>query len=295
MGDKLIVNYCAECGFKIEGEFKFCPNCGSKINSKIISSNEVRDTSAEFITCKNCGEKNPLENSDCFSCGIPLSGNKNKKQGGPKQELKKNDRKKSTVENISKKNKVINEEKVIDNKKILIISSAIVVVFIFALVASGVFDSGVQENVLQMSNQSLNSGVNLANLEEITQLEDKVSADPDDLESTLHLAHLQQDAGLSEKAIVNYKKYLIKFPENADARVDMAICYYNLSDYTTAISEMETAIKYQPKHQIAYLNLGIVNLAAQNLEVSKDWFKKTAELDPNTEAGKRAKELLNSH
>jgi tetratricopeptide (TPR) repeat protein len=289
------VNYCSECGFKIDGEFKFCPNCGSNIYSKNTSSDKAENDSAGSLICKNCGEENSIANSDCFSCGIPLSGNKNKIQGRPNQELKKSNRKKSAVEHSSKNNKVIKEEKVIDNKKILIISSAIVVVFIFALVASGVFDSGVQENVSQISNQSTNSSVNLANLEEITQLENKVSADPDDLESTLHLAHLQQDAGLSEKAIVNYNKYLTKFPENADARVDMAICFYNLSDYTTAISEMETAIKYQPKHQIAYLNLGIVNLAAQNLEVSKDWFKKTAELDPNTEAGKRAQELLSSH
>ncbi len=289
------MNYCAECGFKIEGEFKFCPNCGSKIYSGNTSFSKTETESVDLVICKNCGEKNPKENVECYSCGVPLGGNKIKKQGRPKQEVKKNDRKKSTSENFSNNKSVIKEEKVLDNKKILIISSAIVVVFIFALVASGVFDSGVQENVSQMSNQSSNSSVNLANLEEITQLENKVSADPDDLESTLHLAHLQQDAGLSEKAIINYKKYLTKFPKNADARVDMAICFYNLGDYTTAISEMETAIKYQPKHQIAYLNLGIVNLAAQNLEVSKDWFKKTAELDPNTEAGKRAQELLSSH
>ena len=109
------------------------------------------------------------------------------------------------------------------------------------------------------------------------------------------LDKLAQDAGLSEKAISNYKKYLAKFPEDADARVDMAICYYNLNDYNTAISEMETAIKYQPKHQIAYLNLGIVNLAAKNIEASKEWFKKTVELDPNSEAGKRAAELMHSH
>jgi tetratricopeptide (TPR) repeat protein len=75
----------------------------------------------------------------------------------------------------------------------------------------------------------------------------------------------------------------------------MAICFYNLGDNTTAISEMETALKYNPKHQIAHLNLGIVNLAARNIEASKEWFKKTAELDPNSEAGKRAQELLNSH
>ncbi|MCW8802803.1 MAG: tetratricopeptide repeat protein, partial [Ignavibacteriaceae bacterium] len=134
-----------------------------------------------------------------------------------------------------------------------------------------------------------------ANLDEIADLESKINTNPDDMESTLHLAHLLQDSGLLEKAIANYKKYLVKYPENADARVDMAICYYNLGDNTTAISEMETALKYQPKHQIAHLNLGIVNLTARNIEASKKWFRKTADLDPNSEAGKRAQELLSSH
>ena len=71
--------------------------------------------------------------------------------------------------------------------------------------------------------------------------------------------------------------------------------YYNLGDYATAINEMETAIKYEPKHQIAHLNLGIVNLTAQNLQESKEWFRKAVELNPESEAGKRAQELLNSH
>jgi tetratricopeptide (TPR) repeat protein len=106
---------------------------------------------------------------------------------------------------------------------------------------------------------------------------------------------LLQDAGFYDKAIASYKKYLEKNPKNADARVDMAICYYNLNDYTNAINEMETAIKYQPSHQLAHLNLGIVNLAAQNVDASKAWFRKAVELDPNSEAGKRAQELLNSH
>ncbi len=289
------MNYCAECGFKIDSKFKFCPNCGSKIYSGSTSFNNTETDSVELIICKNCGEKNPKENRECYSCGIPLSGNQSKGLGKHKQDIKKIDRQKSISENSTNSKNVRKEEKLLDNKKILIFSSAIVVVFIFALVASGVFDSEVKENVTQMNNQTSTSSVNLANLEEITQLENKVSANPDDLESTLHLAHLQQDAGLSEKAIMNYKKYLTKFPENADARVDMAICYYNLNDYTTAISEMETAIKYEPKHQIAYLNLGIVNLAAKNIEASKAWFNKTRDLDPNSEAGKRAQELLSSH
>jgi tetratricopeptide (TPR) repeat protein/predicted RNA-binding Zn-ribbon protein involved in translation (DUF1610 family) len=283
------VNYCAECGFKIDGEFKFCPNCGSKIISRESSPNKTSVNTEEIIVCKNCGEENSTENSDCYSCGIPLSGNKTKQKDSVKQTSKKNDRK--PINDQAK----LNEEKVLDNKKILIISSAIIIVFILALITSGVFDSGVKTNVTKMSNQTSSSGVNLANMEEINKLETAVTANPDDLESTLHLAHLQQDAGLYEKAINNYKKYLTRNPENADNRVDMAICYYNLGDNTTAISEMETALKYQPKHQIAHLNLGIVNLAARNVEASKEWFRKAAELDPNSEAGKRAQELLNSH
>lgn len=286
---------CAECGFKIEGEYKFCPNCGSQINSEMQSPGETTQKFEELLICKNCGEENPVDNSTCFSCGVPLSGNKNKRQGIAKQEVKKNDQKKTDRKNVSDNNKNVNEEKALDNKKIYIISSAVIVVFILALIFSGVFDSGIQKNVVQVKEQSSSSGVSLANMEEITKLENQVTANPDDMESTLHLSHLLQDSGLFEKAITNYKKYLTKNPDNADARVDMAICYYNLGDNTTAISEMETALKYSPKHQIAHLNLGIVNLAARNIDASKEWFRKTAELDPNSEAGKRATELLSSH
>ncbi len=138
------MNYCAECGFKIEGEFKFCPNCGSQINSGMSPRSNMTKNSEDFIICKNCGEENPVENSDCFSCGIPLKGNKIKKNDLTRLEAKRNDSNQTDRKNISDNQKRIKEEKVLDNKKILIISSAIVVIFIFALIISGVFDSEVK-------------------------------------------------------------------------------------------------------------------------------------------------------
>lgn len=285
------MNYCIECGFKLEGEFKFCPNCGSKITTFNGSSLESQNPTNKII-CKNCGEENSPEHSVCFSCGVPLIVNKNKSVAGSSKIKDKNNRKKHA---IAENKKVANEEKVLDNKKILIISTAIIVVFIIALITSGVFDSGVTNNVSSVMDQEPVSNINMTNMDEINDLEAKVIDNPDDMESTLHLSHLLQDSGFYEKAITYYQKYLSKNPKNADARVDMAICYYNLNDYNTAINEMETAIKYQPSHQLAYLNLGIVNLAAQNIVASKEWFGKAVELDPNSEAGKRAQELLNSH
>ena len=288
------MNYCSECGFKIEGEFKFCPNCGSQIKTLSISSVRV-ENAVEVITCNNCGEENLSENSNCFSCGIPLKGLKKKKRVNINLYHKKNNRKKFSDSNSSKSKTINSDEKVLDNKKILIISSFVIAIFIIALLMSGVFESGVKSNITEMNNQSKSSEVSLENLHEINDLENKIKANPGDMESTLHLAHLQQDSKFFEKAINNYKKYLEKNPENADARVDMGICFYNLGDNTSAINEMESALKYQPKHQIAHLNLGIVNLAAQNIEVSKNWFRKTVELNPESEAGKRAQELLTSH
>lgn len=281
------MKYCSECGIKIAEGFKFCPNCGAEIKSAIYQDKNA-DVQVEVIVCKNCGEENSTENSVCFSCGVPLSGNKSKKQVSKKLNG-------SNARKLSKAELKETGEKTLDNKKLVLISSVVIVVFIFALIVSGVFDSGVKSGVTQFQNQPDNNQVNLANLEEIKKLENKVAENPDDMESILHLAHLSQDSGLYEKAITNYKKYLAKFPDNADARVDMAICFYNSGDNATAITEMETALKYNPKHQIAHLNLGIVNLAARNLAASKEWFQKAVELDPNSEAGKRAQELLKSH
>ena len=141
------------------------------------------------------------------------------------------------------------------------------------LAVTGVFDSGLKENQQQTSNDT-GSGVNLANLNEITELENFVKVNPNDKASIVRLANLLQDSGLYDRAIIYYKKYLELDPTDSNARVDIGICYYNLNDLQSAITEMETALKYQPEHQLAHLNLGIVNLTAGNVDVSKEWFKK---------------------
>ena len=87
----------------------------------------------------------------------------------------------------------------------------------------------------------------------------------------------------------------MKNPKDTDARVDMGVCYFNLQDYANAIAEMETALTYNPNHQIAHLNLGVVNLSAGNLEKSKEWLKKAVALNPTSEVGVKAQQLLNNH
>jgi len=65
------------------------------------SRSSMTKNSEDIIICKNCGEENPVENSDCFSCGIPLKGNKIKKNDLTRSEAKGNDSNQSSRKNIS--------------------------------------------------------------------------------------------------------------------------------------------------------------------------------------------------
>lgn len=230
--------------------------------------------------CNQCGFK--LENTFqfCPECGTKVSSKHNKSVNSN-----------NTIA-TNKNEKTLNPNILYG---ILIGGVGIIAVI---LLSSGVFDSSTVSNPPLDQNQqqgNLSSGVNMNNMQMINDLESKVKANPDDYKSLLELAHLKNDSGLFEAAIKDYKTYLAQNPKDADARVDMGVCYFNLKDYTTAAKEMETALKYVPNHQIAHLNLGVVNLSAGSIEKSKEWLKKAYDLNPTNDVGKKAEQLLNNH
>jgi Tfp pilus assembly protein PilF len=230
--------------------------------------------------CIECGYKFDKEYKFCPECGTKVVGAKNSSSN--KQESK--------VSSGGDKN--------LDPKILYGILIGGFVVITVIILTSGVLDSA-PVNTADMNQNSgqtnTNSGVNLNNIQIINDLEAKIKQNPEDYNSLLELAHLKNDSGLFEAAIQNYKTYLDKNPKDPDARVDMGVCYFNLRDYPNAIKEMETALKYVPDHQIAHLNLGVVNLSAGNVEKSKEWLKKAYDLNPTSEVGIKAQQLLNNH
>lgn len=311
-----MVKFCPQCGTELGKEYKFCPECGFELGKvqgsvekdKKVSTPEISGSSSEIIICDNCGEENEPSAELCTGCGVRLTdvkdskntarvkvssvkANKNvKPQASPKAGAKKEmPQKKVAAYGVTQKK--------LDNVKIITISAIGVGIAIVILIFSGVLNPLIVPgaSTSSSSTQNQSSGVDLANLQKINSLEEVVKNNPKDTTSILELAHLKNDAGMFEKAIVNYKQYLKMVPTNPDARIDMGICYYNIRNYDEAIRQMEQAVKYDPRHQIGYLNLGIVNLAAGNFDKSKDWLSKAVAIDPNSEYGKKAEELLKSH
>lgn len=228
--------------------------------------------------CSECGYKFEKDYKFCPECGTKT---------GAKSSSGKNYTARKTKNQDSKN---LNPKVIYG---ILLGAIGIIAIIVFT---SGMLDTPTPPSVNNLQGQSdFSSGVNMNNIQAINDLEEKIKLNPEDYQSLLELAHLKNDSGLFEAAILNYKTYLEKRQDDADARVDMGVCYYNLKDYNNAIKEMETALKYAPNHQIAHLNLGVVNLSAGNLQASKDWLQKAYNINPTNEVGQKAEQLLKNH
>ncbi len=130
---------------------------------------------------------------------------------------------------------------------------------------------------------------------QITEMERQLALDPKNATLKLQFANLLHDARMFPRAIEAYKSYLQSVPDNHDARVDMGICYYETGDAAQAVREIESVIKASPRHQMAMFNLGVIQLSLQNMSESNKWLKRCIEIDPQSTAGQRARQILEQH
>jgi cytochrome c-type biogenesis protein CcmH/NrfG/DNA-directed RNA polymerase subunit RPC12/RpoP len=272
---------CGSCGAPLNAGDKFCAKCGTAVlwDTGLASvKEEIRQSSV--VTCPSCGIQNAAENTVCSGCGSPLTAKSSAK-------------KKSVVpgEEPAKKGEA---RKKIESWKVLSVAGAIVVA---VLVGIGVFRNPPKEasSEAQQADNNNAPSVSPTLLSDIEALQKNVDISPNDAALILQLANALHDAKFLPRAIENYKKYLRMKPTDPDARVDMGICYYENGDSQTAIKEMQTALTYNPKHQMALFNLGIVTLNQGNLAESNEWFKKAVGVDPNSQVGQRAQQILTQH
>ena len=141
-------------------------------------------------------------------------------------------------------------------------------------------------------------------VKEIQSLQKALDADPKNAVALVKLGNIYYNQRMFPRAIMMYEQYLELNASDPNARVDLGVSYFELAlqdsirrgeYFDNAKKEIETALKYAPKHQLAYYNLGMLNLHTGDIEKATEWFTKCYGVDSTTEAGQRAHQLIKNH
>ena len=239
------------------------------------------------IVCAQCGAVVRRDNNRCPSCNVELdwtdlTGSTGSVAGIDTQ---KKDSRGSTTR------KKFQSQPWSSKKVVGAIAAVALIIVVYAVFIEN--HPGGQTGGQSQTVQPMNTKVQIPS--DLQELENSVAANPDDMSLTLQLANAFHDRQLYDQAIPYYKTYLIMNPKDANARVDLGICYKEQGNFTEAEGQMKMALHYVPNHLFAHFNLGIVYLSEGNLEEANKWFKQTVALDPASEVGKRAQQLLTQH
>jgi tetratricopeptide (TPR) repeat protein len=140
---------------------------------------------------------------------------------------------------------------------------------------------------------------------DLKPLEDAVRERPSDAGAQLRLANALHDNRMLSRAVDAYTKYLTMRPKDPDARTDLGICYFQQAQADSsnresllheAATAMEEAFNSAPRpHQPSAFSLGVVYLHLSDLDRSNTWFRKTVEINPESDLGKRAQNMIVQH
>ncbi len=288
---------CGDCGETLAPSDVRCPSCGASIERE-ESASPAPAVPALPVLCAACGQSNPPGTEFCGSCGARLAsratakGAKRERERAPRETGKRERKKGASSVGIWQ-----------------IISVAAVLALVGYLVYDQIRGEKTGTQVSAESGVTQDGGSPAAGIGprsvDLKPLEDAVRENPGDAAAQLRFANALNDNGRLTEAIGAYRRYLAMRPKDADARTDFAICFFKQAQSDSihrdallheAAGEMEQAFNNAPRpHQPSAFNLGIVYLHLNDLDRSNTWFRKAVEINPESDLGKRAQNMITQH
>ncbi|MCZ7555808.1 MAG: tetratricopeptide repeat protein [Bacteroidia bacterium] len=286
-------NICPACGSALERGASVCDICGEDLTRAAAATadtapvvpmstapeprNPASTATGKPVYCTKCGSGNETGDTYCHSCGSPLRAAQARKST-KKQPAK-----------VPAPSALFTTPQWIAVCVGSFILGAVVVAAFFPATDNAAAPAPQGGETQQAA------GDKRPTIAQVNAARDAAAANPSDMGAQLRYANILHDAMMLDQAIAQYKSYLGTVPEDVDARVDLGVCYFEQKKYDEAITEMETALRVNPRHQLGNYNLGIVNLNAGNTAKAIEWFNKAVEIDPNSPYGQNASRIIAEH
>jgi tetratricopeptide (TPR) repeat protein len=271
---------CPSCGAPLEAGDRFCPSCGRRVEG--AKPEAARGAGGgEQGRCPFCGQANDRNASTCSACGAKIGDAPSRAAAA------------APTSGAARSQGI----GIFQSWKFTLGIGAVLVAALILLVAT-------RQTTTTESAQTANEPHDARMMQRIRELQSQIDAQPQNAAALLEFANLLYDVQFFDRAAGMYERYLALKPTDPDARVDMGIAYFQMSFADTLhgedlIARAETcfvrAIAEKPNHQLAHFNLGIVHLHRGDMAGANEWFRKCAAIDPNSEVGKRARDLMSQH
>jgi len=135
-------------------------------------------------------------------------------------------------------------------------------------------------------------GVSQSVKEKITHLRHIVDKDPRNSRAAFELAQLLQDSHDNREAAKFYARGLESDSLNNAARVDYALCLYEIGNMSDALEQSRIVLRNNPVHAEALFNVGAIFANSANRDSAEIYWSKLISNHPGHELADRAKDNL---
>lgn len=127
----------------------------------------------------------------------------------------------------------------------------------------------------------------------VADLEQQANARPTDAAVRIQLGNVYYDAERFDAAIPWYLAALAIDPTLIDASTDLAVCYYYTNQVDMALAQLDRSLEIDSRHVKTLLNQGIIRaFGREDLAGATESWQQVVAIAPDTEEGRRAKQLL---
>jgi tetratricopeptide (TPR) repeat protein len=108
----------------------------------------------------------------------------------------------------------------------------------------------------------------------------------------MQLAKLEEEKGNLDKAAEHLQEIVKKEPGDLAARLELGRVFYQRGNIQGALDQTQAILKVQPNNADALYNLGAIYGNLGNAKLAREYWGRLIAIDPQSESGKRAQQMM---